>query len=217
MSISLPEIQSPFILSLITPEDGTSFPSGVNWAVGIDLVNVKGGLKASLASPFHPSSLCVASSVLRVSSKKPGEPVTTQPASKVGMSAITTIMWTGGDWSTGLFDVCSDKMICVCGTLCSPCLECSLARRYGECLCFPLLPGSTLALRVGARERYKIRGTICEDWIAVYCCWPFAVCQVARELKRRAMTQICEAGNWQNGSVKYESENKNSCFMQKQF
>ncbi|XP_064377259.1 PLAC8-like protein 1 [Dromaius novaehollandiae] len=154
MSISLSEIQSPFILSLITPEDGTSFLSGVN--------------------------------------KKLGEPVTTQPAGTVGMSAITTVMWTGGGWSTGLFDVCSDKKICVCGALCSPCLECSLAPRAGECLCFPLLPGSTLALRVGTREKYKIQGTIYEDWIAVYCCWPFAVCQVARELKRRAMTQICE-------------------------
>ncbi|XP_038268464.1 PLAC8-like protein 1 [Dermochelys coriacea] len=124
--------------------------------------------------------------------KKATEPVTTQPTHRVGMSTITTVTRTGGDWTTGLFGICSDKSVCVCGALCSPCLECNLARHYEECLCFPLLPGSTLALRVGAREKYKIRGTLCEDWMAVHCCWPFAVCQVARELKRRATTQIYE-------------------------
>ncbi|KAM9130354.1 PLAC8-like protein 1 [Pangshura tecta] len=124
--------------------------------------------------------------------KKPTEPVITQPTRGVGMSTVATVIQTGGDWTTGLFGICSDKSVCICGALCSPCLECSLARHYGECLCFPLLPGSTLAMRVGAREKYKIRGTLCEDWMAVRCCWPFAVCQVARELKRRAMTQIYE-------------------------
>ena len=48
----------------------------------------------------------------------------------------------------------------VCGALCSPCLECSLASRHGECFCFPLLLGSTLALRVSTRERHKIRVSI---------------------------------------------------------
>nr|XP_056703765.1 PLAC8-like protein 1 [Euleptes europaea] len=98
----------------------------------------------------------------------------------------------GGNWSTGLFDVCSDKRVCACGSVCSLCLECSIASRYGECFCFPLLLGSTLALRVGTRERYKIHGTLCEDWMAVHCCWPFAVCQVAREMKRRPVFQVCE-------------------------
>ncbi|XP_044884224.1 PLAC8-like protein 1 isoform X1 [Mauremys mutica] len=162
----LPEIQAPLILSLITPEDGTFFLSALR-------------------------------------NKKPTEPVTTQPTRGVGLSTVATVIQTGGDWTTGLFGICSDKSVYlsppsnqpdngVCGALCSSCLECSLARHYGECLCFPLLPGSTLAMRVGAREKYKIRGTLCEDWMAVHCCWPFAVCQVARELKRRATTQIYE-------------------------
>ncbi|XP_074866101.1 PLAC8-like protein 1 [Carettochelys insculpta] len=152
---SLPEIQAPLILSLITPDDGT----------------------------FSLSAL---------GSKKPTEPVTTQPTRGVHMSTIMAVIRTGGNWTTGLFDICSDKSVCVCGALCSPCLECNLARHYGECPCFPLLLGSTLALRVGTREKYKIRGTLCEDWLAVHCCWPFAICQVARELKRRAKTPICE-------------------------
>ena len=52
-----------------------------------------------------------------------------------------------------------------CGLFCPMCLECDIARHYGECFCWPLLPGSTLALRIGARERHKIRvsvfGCIC--------------------------------------------------------
>ncbi|XP_025043271.2 PLAC8-like protein 1 [Pelodiscus sinensis] len=151
----LPEIQVPFMLSLVTPDDGTVFLSSLG-------------------------------------RKKLTAPVTTQPTRGIHMSTITTVIRTGGDWTTGLFDICSDKRVCVCGALCSPCLECNLARHYGECPCFPLLPGSSLALRVGAREKYKIRGTLCDDWMAVNCCWPFAVCQVARELKRRATTPIYE-------------------------
>ncbi|XP_072846315.2 PLAC8-like protein 1 [Pogona vitticeps] len=125
--------------------------------------------------------------------KSPAEPVTTQPLPTGAIvSSITTIVSTGGSWSTGLFDVCSDKRICVCGALCSPCLECSLASRHGECFCFPLLLGSTLALRVSTRERHKIRGTLCEDWMVACCCWPFAVCQMAREMKRRPVFQVYE-------------------------
>ncbi|XP_062825444.1 PLAC8-like protein 1 [Anolis carolinensis] len=119
------------------------------------------------------------------------EPVTTQPSpAGAATSSITTIIHTGGNWSTGLFDVCSDKKVCVCGSLCCPILECSLASRHGECFCFPLLQGSTMALRAGIRERYRIHGTLCEDWMAVHCCWPFAVCQMAREMKRRPIFQL---------------------------
>uniref|UniRef100_A0A8D0HCT3 PLAC8 like 1 n=1 Tax=Sphenodon punctatus TaxID=8508 RepID=A0A8D0HCT3_SPHPU len=136
-------------------------------------------------SPLPPTPLLL---------KKSTGPVMTQPApGAFSTSTITTVMRTGGDWSTGLFSVCSDKKVCMCGAFCSLCLECCLARRYGECMCFPLLPGSTLALRVGTRERHRIHGTLCEDWMAVQCCWPFAICQVVRELKRRrATTQIYE-------------------------
>uniref|UniRef100_A0A8C8RSQ2 PLAC8 like 1 n=1 Tax=Pelusios castaneus TaxID=367368 RepID=A0A8C8RSQ2_9SAUR len=147
-------------------------------------------LKSWIPLFFPPDSLFYFIICFSIRSKKPTEPVTTQPNRGVGTSTITTVIRSGGDWTTGLFGICSDKSIC--GAFCSPCLECNLARRYGECLCFPLLPGSTLALRVGAREKHRIRGTLCEDWLAVHCCWPFAVCQVARELKRRATPQIYE-------------------------
>uniref|UniRef100_A0A670IYA1 PLAC8 like 1 n=1 Tax=Podarcis muralis TaxID=64176 RepID=A0A670IYA1_PODMU len=137
--------------------------------------------------------LCFLSHFSVVSLMEDSRPVTTQPTRASGVTTtITTIVRTGGNWSTGLFDVCSDKRVCVCGSLCSLCLECSVASRFGECFCFPLLLGSTLALRVGTRESHKIRGTLCEDWMAVHCCWPFAVCQMAREMKRRPTFQVYE-------------------------
>ncbi|XP_068457023.1 PLAC8-like protein 1 isoform X2 [Clinocottus analis] len=117
------------------------------------------------------------------------DPVLTQPGLGITTTTITTITQTGGDWTTGLFDVCGDKTTCVLGALVPCCLDLSLAHQYGECLCVPLLPGSTFAMRVGIRERYKIRGSVCEDWTTVCCCYPLAVCQMIREMKRRMKTQ----------------------------
>ncbi|KAM3601903.1 uncharacterized protein V6R79_020920 [Siganus canaliculatus] len=120
---------------------------------------------------------------------KAQEPVVTQPGLGITTTTITTITQTGGDWSTGLFDVCGDKTTCILGAVVPCCLDLSLAHQYGECLCMPLLPGSTFALRVGIRERYKIRGSVCEDWTTVYCCYSLAVCQMIREMKWRMKTQ----------------------------
>ncbi|XP_030292970.1 PLAC8-like protein 1 [Sparus aurata] len=117
------------------------------------------------------------------------EPILTQPGLGITTTTITTITQTGGDWSTGLFDVCRDKTTCFLGALVPCCLDLSLSHQYGECLCMPLLPGSTFAMRVGIRERYKIRGSVCEDWTTVYCCYPLAVCQMIREMKLRMKTQ----------------------------
>ncbi|KAF6281192.1 PLAC8 like 1 [Rhinolophus ferrumequinum] len=118
-------------------------------------------------------------------SHAPAQAVVKQPVRGASGRTTITIVHTGGDWSTGLFSVCRDRRICFCGLCCPMCLECDIARHYGECFCWPLLPGSTSALRVGTRERHKIRGTLCEDWLAVHCCWPCSICQVARELKMR--------------------------------
>ncbi|XP_006891258.1 PREDICTED: PLAC8-like protein 1 [Elephantulus edwardii] len=119
-------------------------------------------------------------------SHAPAQVVVNQPVRGASSrTTITTVIQTGGDWSTGLFSVWRNKRICFCGLFCPICLECDIARHHGECLCWPLLPGSSFALRIGTRERHKIWGTLCEDWLAVHCCWPFSICQVARELKMR--------------------------------
>ncbi|KAJ8408830.1 hypothetical protein AAFF_G00246480 [Aldrovandia affinis] len=119
-------------------------------------------------------------------------PVITQPGLGVTTTTVTTITQTGGDWSTGLFNVCGDMTTCAIGAVVPCCLDLSLAHQYGECLCLPLLPGSTFAMRVGIRERFKIRGSACEDWTTVYCCYPLAVCQMVREMKRRLKNQVYE-------------------------
>ncbi|KAM9782160.1 cornifelin homolog B [Syngnathus typhle] len=113
----------------------------------------------------------------------------TQPGLGVTTTTVTTITQTGGDWTSGLFDICADKCTCVVGAVAPCCLDLRLANQYGECLCFPLLPGSTFAMRVGFRERYKIRGNMCDDWTTVCCCYSLAVCQMAREMKWRTGIQ----------------------------
>ncbi|XP_030216650.1 cornifelin homolog B isoform X2 [Gadus morhua] len=77
----------------------------------------------------------------------------------------------------------------VLGAVAPCCLGMSVAHQYGETLCLPMLPGSALALRVGIRERYKIRGSICDDWVTVCCCYPLAVSQMIREMRRRMKRQ----------------------------
>ncbi|XP_061608687.1 PLAC8-like protein 1 [Phyllopteryx taeniolatus] len=113
----------------------------------------------------------------------------TQPGLGVTTTTVTTITQTGGDWSSGLFDICADERTCVVGAVAPCCLDLSLAHQYGECLCLPLLPGSSFAMRVALRERYKIRGNMCDDWSAVCCCYSLAACQMARELQRRTVTR----------------------------
>nr|XP_057943377.1 PLAC8-like protein 1 isoform X1 [Doryrhamphus excisus] len=113
----------------------------------------------------------------------------TQPGLGVTTTTVTTITQTGGDWSTGLFDVDADQTTCFIGAVAPCCLDLILAHLYGECLCLPLLPGSTIAMRVALRERYKIQGSICDDWTTVCCCYSLAMCQMVREMKRRTMTR----------------------------
>ncbi|MBN3302597.1 PL8L1 protein, partial [Amia calva] len=117
-------------------------------------------------------------------------PIVTQPGLGVTTTTVTTITQTGGDWSTGLFNVCSDKTICVVGAVSPCCLDLSLANQYGECLFLPLLPDyieddSSLIV-----SDHPLQGSVCGDWAAVYFCYPLAVCQMIRELKRRIRTQI---------------------------
>nr|XP_061800990.1 PLAC8-like protein 1 [Nerophis lumbriciformis] len=102
----------------------------------------------------------------------------TQPGTGVTRTTVTTITQTGGDWSSGLFDIFKDKFTCIVGALAPCCLDLNLAHQYGESLCFPFLPGSTFAMRVALRERYKIKGNMCDDWSAVCCCYSLAVCQM---------------------------------------
>ncbi|XP_043929138.1 cornifelin-like [Protopterus annectens] len=108
--------------------------------------------------------------------------------------AITTqtIMVQENDWSSGICDCCDDMKICCCAFWCLPCFACSTADRFGECLCLPLLdytsghiPAVSLSIRVAARERYRIKGSICNDCCMICWCNWCSWCQVAREIKAR--------------------------------
>ncbi|XP_061432891.1 cornifelin-like [Lethenteron reissneri] len=86
-------------------------------------------------------------------------------------------------WSTGICDCCSDMNVCLCGTFCMLCLHCLMAKDFGECICLPILPGSSVALRTAIRERYHIQGSICEDCAVHIFCFCCISCQMAREIK----------------------------------
>ncbi|XP_029616095.1 cornifelin homolog A-like [Salmo trutta] len=95
-------------------------------------------------------------------------------------------------WSSSIFDCCDDMNICCLGFWCPCCQRCQTSTDFGECFCLPLLdifiywvPVASLALRSTMRERYRIRGTMCNDCLLVTCCTPCAWCQMARELKLR--------------------------------
>nr|XP_033779285.1 cornifelin homolog A-like [Geotrypetes seraphini] len=101
----------------------------------------------------------------------------------------------GNGWSTGLCDCCDDLGVCCFAFWCLPCFMCKTADDYGECICLPLLeilgghgiagPSVSMAMRSGVRERYGIKGSICDDCCIFCCCYSCAWCQMSREIKKR--------------------------------
>ncbi|XP_053319162.1 cornifelin homolog [Spea bombifrons] len=112
--------------------------------------------------------------------------------------AQTVTVTQGNQWATGVCDCCDDCSVCCFAFWCFPCFQCSTANDFGECLCLPLLePGFlgasfggcsapiSVAMRAGARERYRIHGSICNDCCLVCWCYSCVWCQLAREIKKR--------------------------------
>ncbi|XP_073510710.1 cornifelin homolog [Phyllobates terribilis] len=123
--------------------------------------------------------------------------VSVQPAA-VGQ-AVSVAYMNINEWSSGICDCCQDLGICCFGFWCFPCFQCKTVSDFGECLCLPLLdPGScggytgtslagspvSLAMRASVRERYRIRGSICDDCCMLCCCFTCSWCQMAREIKK---------------------------------
>ncbi|XP_012685431.2 cornifelin homolog B-like isoform X2 [Clupea harengus] len=96
-------------------------------------------------------------------------------------------------WGSGICDCCEDVSQCCFGFWCCPCFACITTRDYGQALCLPLLdafciiPPINLAMRVSMRHRYGITDTICHDCVYASCCTGCSWCQMAKEMKRRAI------------------------------
>ncbi|XP_051767312.1 cornifelin homolog B [Ctenopharyngodon idella] len=94
-------------------------------------------------------------------------------------------------WGSGTFDCCDDMSECCFAFWCLPCFTCIKAKNYGECLCLPLLdffgcvPPITMSIRVSMRQRYGIKGDMCNDCLLVTCCRACVWCQMSREMKAR--------------------------------
>ncbi|XP_062849389.1 cornifelin homolog B-like [Trichomycterus rosablanca] len=98
---------------------------------------------------------------------------------------------TSNQWSSGICDFCEDVPECCFSFWCFPCFACATSRKHGECLCLPLLdsfgciPPITVAMRASLRQRYGIEGSICNDCICTYFCYPCVWCQMSREMNVR--------------------------------
>uniref|UniRef100_A0A3B5LTZ3 Plac8 onzin related protein 6 n=1 Tax=Xiphophorus couchianus TaxID=32473 RepID=A0A3B5LTZ3_9TELE len=120
---------------------------------------------------------------------------------------VTSILFTkekgpmaGEDWNSGLFSCCDDIKSCCYGFWCCPCLACTVSGLFGQNRCLPLcdicspavmsafgiplcVPPAGLALRVGIRQKYEIKGSLFRDIFAscfcVWCSW----CQMHCKLK----------------------------------
>ncbi|XP_055064860.1 cornifelin homolog B [Misgurnus anguillicaudatus] len=96
-------------------------------------------------------------------------------------------------WGSGVCDCCDDVPECCFGFWCHWCFACAKTKRFGECLCLPLLdlcgivPPITLSMRVLMRNRYGIKGTVCNDCLMATFCRACVWCQMSREMKDRSI------------------------------
>jgi len=100
------------------------------------------------------------------------------------------------EWSTGLCDCFDDMGIC-CFTWCCPCIQygqnyekvhndgCCMQGTLFYCL---MCCGMTCCIHSGLRSDIRQRHNLpegCGDCLTTWCCGGLAICQEARELKRR--------------------------------
>ncbi|XP_058865375.1 cornifelin homolog [Acipenser ruthenus] len=111
----------------------------------------------------------------------PPEVITSQQQVSITSYTVTN---STESWSSNVCDCCDDMGICLCGTFVPCILSCRVAEDYGECCLLPCLPGTMLAMRTGMREKYHIQGSICDDWVVMFCLPLCGLCQMAREQKR---------------------------------
>ncbi|XP_067347844.1 cornifelin homolog B-like [Channa argus] len=106
----------------------------------------------------------------------------------------TMVAQNSQEWGSDICDCCDDVPECCFAFWCLPCFTCVTAKKHGECLCLPLLdyifiggciPTITMSMRVSMRQRYGIRGSMCNDCVCSTFCTGCVWCQMSREMKRR--------------------------------
>ncbi|XP_037323530.2 cornifelin homolog B [Pungitius pungitius] len=104
----------------------------------------------------------------------------------------TMIIQDSDEWGSDICDCTQDVPECCFAFWCLPCFACSISKKYGQCLCLPLLDyfggiisPVTMSMRVSMRERYGIKDTMCKDCVYSTFCVPCSWCQMSREMKRR--------------------------------
>ncbi|XP_062611149.1 cornifelin homolog A-like [Saccostrea cucullata] len=109
--------------------------------------------------------------------------VVQQPAAVPDNQLMVTEIKGHREWSTGLFDVCSDVTTSLLGFFCLNYLKCTLASRTGEgCLMPFCVTGAMIITRSRIRTMGGIEGSAFKDCIVTNFCEPCAVCQMHREL-----------------------------------
>ena len=72
--------------------------------------------------------------------------------------------------------------VCTCAASVFVCMRVCVCGCVHACVCV------CMCVRVPVLH-VSPQGSVCEDWTTVYCCYPLAVCQMIREMKRRMKTQ----------------------------
>ncbi|KAK5918315.1 hypothetical protein CgunFtcFv8_003089 [Champsocephalus gunnari] len=100
------------------------------------------------------------------------------------------------EWGSGICDCVQNVPECCCAFWCYPCFACKTTKKYGQCLCLPLLdmfgfvPPVTMSMRVSMRQRYGIKDTMCRDCLFATFCSPCSWCQMSREMRRRNLQVV---------------------------
>ncbi|CAL9685180.1 unnamed protein product [Knipowitschia caucasica] len=106
------------------------------------------------------------------------------------------VSMTSNEWSSGICDCFHDVPQCCFAFWCFPCFTCVTAKKYGECLCLPLLeyiccfPAISTSMRTSMRQRYGISGDIWQDCVYGFFCTSCSWCQMAREMKGRSIPVV---------------------------
>ncbi|XP_008299051.1 placenta-specific gene 8 protein [Stegastes partitus] len=90
------------------------------------------------------------------------------------------------DFQSGMFQCHHDIKICLLGSFCVSCLGCIIASDMDECC----LCGMDMAIRSVYRTRYNIKGSMCNDCVAMSCCRPCTLCQLKRDIDLRKQQNI---------------------------